>query len=98
MKLVVQRVKKSNLKGQADLIKFSSDYLKDVNKSLKDFNITSQFRKIFDPGFTTKKRGWGLGLSLSQRIIEDYHTGKIIVKSSEVNKGTTFQIILDKVT
>ena len=58
----------------------------------------SQFRKIFDPGFTTKKRGWGLGLSLSQRIIEDYHTGKIIVKSSEVNKGTTFQIILDKVT
>jgi len=58
----------------------------------------SQFRKIFEPGFTTKKRGWGLGLSLSQRIIEDYHTGKIIVKSSEVNKGTTFQIILDKVT
>ena len=60
--------------------------------------LKSQFRKIFDPGFTTKKRGWGLGLSLSQRIIEDYHTGKIIVKSSEVNKGTTFQIILDKVT
>ena len=60
--------------------------------------LKSQFRKIFNPGFTTKKRGWGLGLSLSKRIIEDYHTGKILVKNSEINKGTTFQIILDKVT
>jgi signal transduction histidine kinase len=60
--------------------------------------VKSQFRKIFNPGFTTKKRGWGLGLSLSKRIIEDYHTGKILVKNSEINKGTTFQIILDKVT
>ena len=58
----------------------------------------SQFKKIFNPGFTTKKRGWGLGLSLSKRIIEDYHTGKIIVKNSEINKGTTFQVILDKIT
>ena len=60
--------------------------------------VKSQFRKIFNPGLTTKKRGWGLGLSLSKRIIEDYHTGKILVKNSEINKGTTFQIILDKVT
>ncbi len=58
----------------------------------------SQYKKIFNPGFTTKKRGWGLGLSLSKRIIEDYHTGKIIVKNSEINKGTTFQVILDKIT
>ena len=58
----------------------------------------SQFKKIFKPGFTTKKRGWGLGLSLSKRIIEDYHKGKIVVKNSELNKGTTFQIILAKVT
>ena len=56
----------------------------------------SQFKKIFKPGFTTKKRGWGLGLSLSKRIIEDYHKGKIVVKNSEINKGTTFQIVLDK--
>ena len=55
----------------------------------------SQFKKIFKPGFTTKKRGWGLGLSLSKRIIEDYHKGKIVVKNSEINKGTTFQIVLD---
>ena len=54
----------------------------------------SQFKRIFKPGFTTKKRGWGLGLSLSKRIIEDYHKGKIYVAKSEVGKGTTFEIIL----
>ncbi|MDC3299441.1 HAMP domain-containing histidine kinase [Flavobacteriaceae bacterium] len=58
----------------------------------------SQFKKIFKPGFTTKKRGWGLGLSFSKRIIEDYHKGKIVVKNSEINKGTTFQIVLDKIS
>ncbi|MEY4928050.1 MAG: hypothetical protein RI894_2486, partial [Bacteroidota bacterium] len=51
---------------------------------------------IFNPGFTTKKRGWGLGLSLARRIVEDYHKGKIFVKQSEVNKGTTFRIQLPK--
>ena len=55
------------------------------------------FKQIFKPGFTTKKRGWGLGLSLSKRIVEDYHNGKISVKKSELEKGTTFQILLDKV-
>lgn len=49
-------------------------------------------RKIFFPGFTTKKRGWGLGLSLTKRIVEEYHEGKIYVKESEVGKGTTFAI------
>lgn len=51
--------------------------------------------KVFKPGFTTKKRGWGLGLSLSKRIIEQYHKGQIYVKSSEPNKGTTFRIVLN---
>lgn len=55
------------------------------------------FKQIFKPGFTTKKRGWGLGLSLSKRIVEDYHKGKIFVKKSELGKGTTFQILLNKV-
>lgn len=55
-----------------------------------------QQKKVFNPGFTTKKRGWGLGLSLSKRIVEDYHSGKIFVKKSEVNKGTTFEIQLNK--
>lgn len=53
-----------------------------------------QVKKVFNPGFTTKKRGWGLGLSLSKRIIEKYHHGSLYVKNSEVNKGTTFRIIL----
>jgi len=53
-------------------------------------------QKIFSPGYTTKKRGWGLGLSLAQRIIQDYHNGKISVLKSEINKGTTFLITLKK--
>lgn len=56
-----------------------------------------QFTKIFEPGFTTKKRGWGLGLSLAKRIIEDYHNGKIKVLNSEIGKGTTIQILLKAV-
>jgi len=54
----------------------------------------SKFRTIFTPGFTTKSRGWGLGLSLAKRIIEEYHGGKIFVKSSEINTGTIFRIVL----
>lgn len=53
------------------------------------------YKQIFKPGFTTKKRGWGLGLSLSKRIVEDYHKGKIFVQKSDINKGTSFQILLD---
>ncbi len=56
----------------------------------------SQFKTIFQPGYSTKKRGWGLGLSLAQRIIENYHNGKIFIKWSEIGKGTTFRIILNK--
>ncbi|MEN8187197.1 MAG: HAMP domain-containing sensor histidine kinase [Bacteroidota bacterium] len=53
------------------------------------------YKKIFDPGYTTKKRGWGLGLSLTKRIIEDYHKGRIYVSKSEIGKGTSFSIELD---
>lgn len=56
----------------------------------------SQFKSIFAPGFTTKKRGWGLGLSLTKRIVENYHQGKIFIKNSEIGKGTTFRIVLKK--
>lgn len=52
--------------------------------------------KVFKPGFTTKKRGWGLGLSLSKRIVEQYHKGQLTVKQSELGKGTTFRIVLNK--
>jgi len=56
----------------------------------------SKYKTVFNPGYTTKKRGWGLGLSLVKRIIESYHGGKIFVKNSEVGKGTTFRIELRK--
>ncbi|HCY89459.1 MAG TPA: sensor histidine kinase [Chitinophagaceae bacterium] len=64
----------------------------DTGKGISKKHIAS----VFKPGFTTKKRGWGLGLSLSKRIIEQYHKGEIFVKSSEPGKGTTFRIILRK--
>ncbi len=64
----------------------------DSGKGISKQNIA----KVFKPGFTTKKRGWGLGLSLSRRIIEQYHKGEIFVKQSEVGKGTTFRIVLKK--
>jgi signal transduction histidine kinase len=56
--------------------------------------LKTQFKKIFETGYTTKKRGWGLGLSLAKRIIEDYHKGKIYVKNSNINKGTCMEIVL----
>ncbi|MBI4947135.1 MAG: HAMP domain-containing histidine kinase [Bacteroidetes bacterium] len=56
----------------------------------------SRFKTIFQPGYTTKQRGWGLGLSLVKRIVENYHGGKIFVKRSELGKGTTFRIVLNK--
>ena len=56
----------------------------------------SKFKTIFNPGFTSKQRGWGLGLTLAKRIIENYHNGKIFVKQSSLNKGTIFRIVLNK--
>jgi signal transduction histidine kinase len=64
----------------------------DTGKGIAAKNIT----RVFKPGFTTKKRGWGLGLSLSKRIIEQYHKGQLFVRQSEAGKGTTFRILLKK--
>ncbi len=64
--------------------------LSDTGKGMS----SSQFKQVFEPGFTTKKRGWGLGLSLAKRIIENYHKGKIFVKKSAIGGGTTFSIKL----
>jgi signal transduction histidine kinase len=63
----------------------------DSGKGISKQNIP----KVFKPGFTTKKRGWGLGLSLAKRIIEKYHQGELYIKSSEIGKGTTFRIVLN---
>ena len=66
--------------------------VKDTGKGI----AKSNWKRIFEPGFTTKTRGWGLGLSLSRRIIEEYHHGRIAVVESEVGKGTTFRITLKR--
>jgi len=84
-------------KGKIELI--ISENEKNVTITISDTGkgIPKKIQQqIFSPGFTTKKRGWGLGLSLAKRIIEDYHNGKISVLKSEINKGTTFSISLNK--
>ncbi|MGF7215370.1 signal transduction histidine kinase [Spirosoma lacussanchae] len=63
----------------------------DTGKGISKKNM----QKVFNPGFSTKKRGWGLGLTLAKRIVEEYHNGRLYVKSSEVGKGTTFRIVLN---
>jgi len=87
------------MKGKGELeIKLKQDSKKvyiqvtDTGKGIPK----SKFKRIFEPGFTTKKRGWGLGLSLSKRIIEKYHGGRIKVLRSEINKGTTIEIQLHR--
>ena len=81
---------KLNIENTSKKVKITiSDTGKGIPKKL--------FNQIFKPGFTTKKRGWGLGLSLSRRIVSDYHKGKICVQKSEIGKGTTFEISLDRV-
>jgi signal transduction histidine kinase len=57
---------------------------------------SNKLKTVFKPGYSTKKRGWGLGLSLAKRIIESYHSGKIFVKKSQLEEGTTFSIKLPK--
>lgn len=66
--------------------------VKDTGKGIPKSN----FKRIFNPGFTTKTRGWGLGLSLSKRIVEEYHHGKIFVQESEIDKGSTMRIMIKK--
>lgn len=72
--------------------KYAEILLTDTGKGL----AKNQFKAIFTPGYTTKERGWGLGLSLVQRIVKNYHRGKIMVQSSEIGVGTTFRILLPK--
>ena len=79
------------IENEGKLVKiFVSDTGKGISKN--------QFRRIFEPGFTTKKRGWGLGLSLTKRIVEEYHKGKIRVLSSEIGKGTTMVVSYNKLS
>ncbi|WP_298494297.1 HAMP domain-containing sensor histidine kinase [uncultured Algibacter sp.] len=87
------------MKGRGKLTVEISQLENDVKVSVTDTGkgiSKKNFNKIFEPGFTTKKRGWGLGLSLTKRIIEDFHNGKIKVLQSEKDKGTTIQISLKR--
>jgi signal transduction histidine kinase len=63
----------------------------DTGKGISKANM----QKVFNPGYSTKKRGWGLGLTLAKRIVEEYHDGRLYVKSSEKGKGTTFRIVIN---
>ncbi len=78
-----------------DLKEEAKQVILDISDTGKGISITEQ-KTIFNPGYTSKKRGWGLGLSLARRIVRDYHKGKIFVKSSTVGKGSVFRIILRK--
>ena len=85
------------VKGKGDLKLELSQTDKQVFITISDTGkgiAKQRYNKIFEPGFTTKKRGWGLGLSLAKRIIADYHNGRIKVLNSEIGKGTTIQISL----
>ncbi|TPN87555.1 sensor histidine kinase [Aquimarina algicola] len=87
------------MRGKGDLKIDLTDDAKRVFIRIKDTGKgipKSKFTKIFEPGYTSKSRGWGLGLSLAKRIIEEYHLGKIKVLKSDIGKGTTFQITLRK--
>ncbi|WP_223549613.1 HAMP domain-containing sensor histidine kinase [Aestuariivivens sp. NBU2969] len=87
------------MKGRGKLTIEISQLENNIKVSVTDTGkgiLKKDFKKIFEPGYTTKKRGWGLGLSLTRRIIEDFHNGKIKVLYSEIDKGTTIQIVLKR--
>ncbi len=87
------------MQGKGQIIISVEDKKDRVFIDIRDFGKgipKAQFKTVFKPGYTTKKRGWGLGLSLVKRIVESYHSGKIFVKSSELGKETTFRIVLNK--
>lgn len=87
------------MKGKGELsilIKNENKFVKILVSDSGKGILKKQFKQIFEPGFTTKKRGWGLGLSLTMRIVEEYHKGKIKVLNSEIGKGTTMQVSFKK--
>lgn len=99
---VVENLSKNAIDATGGNGKINFEILEEGNTVIIDISDDgkgipkSKYKTVFNPGYTSKKRGWGLGLSLAKRIITDYHKGKIFVKSSSVNKGTTFRIILKK--
>lgn len=99
---VLENLCKNAIDAMSGVGEFKIELIDDTKKIHLDISDTGKgipkscHRKIFQPGFTSKKRGWGLGLSLAKRIIEEYHKGKIFVKQSSLGKGTTFRITFHK--
>lgn len=99
---VLENLTKNALDAMSDHGKLTVEMTEDAENVFVDISDTgkgmqrSMFKEIFNPGYTSKKRGWGLGLSLARRIVEDYHKGKIFVKSSTPGQGTTFRVALKK--
>lgn len=99
---VLENLTKNALDAMSDHGKLTVEMTEDAENVFVDVSDTgkgmqrSMFKEIFNPGYTSKKRGWGLGLSLARRIVEDYHKGKIFVKSSTPGQGTTFRVALKK--
>lgn len=97
---VVENVTKNAVDAMEGYGRITISISKKGDKAILDITDTgkglpkSKFKRIFQPGYTTKKRGWGLGLTLVKRIVENYHNGKIFVKQSDPQNGTTFRIIL----
>ena len=99
---VIENICKNSVDAMSGKGELNVDISEDESSITIDFSDTGKgipktnFKAVFHPGYTSKKRGWGLGLSLAKRIINDYHSGKIFVKSSTIDKGTTFRIVLKK--
>jgi signal transduction histidine kinase len=104
MEWVMENLLRNALDAMEDGIgKITIQIIQQNNKCIIDVVDTGKgiaadkFKAVFKPGYSTKKRGWGLGLALCKRIVEEYHKGKIFVKNSEINKGTTFRIVLQNI-
>ena len=99
---VIENLIRNSLDAMGAVGKVSAEVKEEGNYIVIEMSDTgkgipsNKQKTVFEPGFTTKTRGWGLGLSLAKRIIEDYHSGKIFVKNSKINEGTTFSIRMPK--
>lgn len=99
---VIENLSKNAVDAMSGAGKITFNVHRQRGKILIDISDTGKgipqkhFKSVFRPGYTTKQRGWGLGLSLTKRIVEDYHKGKIFILSSETDKGTTFRIVLSE--
>jgi signal transduction histidine kinase len=100
MEWVIENICKNAVDAMDGIGELTLSIRKENNHVFLDISDTgkglpkSQYKTIFQPGYSTKKRGWGLGLTLVKRIIEEYHKGKVYVLKSEMDKGTIFRIVL----